>query len=129
MSESLILDIANIQYLNFLISLNFKLYFFASEALFGLDKNGTDMPFFHKDTIIVPEMIESLKNHPAVAKRVRCSIFDWGDRCKNPSNHYKKFIDYCNEAIKKEKDQNIREELTSIKEKAAVELNRLKERL
>ena len=79
-----------------------KLYLFFAQAFFGLEDNGTDMPFFHSDTIMTPETKQQLGKEPAVRDIVKCAIFDWGDRCKNPSNHYKEFIEYCEEELKKE---------------------------
>jgi uracil phosphoribosyltransferase len=73
-----------------------KIYFFASEGLFGLMPNGTDMPVSHKDTELIPEAVEELKKHPEL-KDTRCSVFDWGDRCKNPIKHYLELIDSCEE--------------------------------
>ena len=101
-----------------------KIYLFASEALYGLEENGTDMPFYHKDTIMSPEIKTALSKHPAVSKKIKCAIFDWGDRCKFSINHYREFIHYCDEVLETQKDKSIINEIKSMKDSA---LNQLKE--
>ncbi|UCG03988.1 MAG: phosphoribosyltransferase [Candidatus Heimdallarchaeota archaeon] len=59
-----------------------------TEAYFGLEANGTDMPIFHPDTIST----ESLKRlaHDKLGKilgRYLCSVLDWGKRTNSPLKH------------------------------------------
>lgn len=106
-----------------------KIYYFASEALFGLEENGSDMPFFHKDTIMTPEIKKMLNNHPAIAKRMKCCVFDWGDRCKNPQRHYKELIEYIDQSLKKETDDMVKGEMKLLRIKAHKEIRSLKKHI
>lgn len=106
-----------------------KLYFFASEALFGLEANGTDMPFHHKSTVVIPETKRMLEDHPSIAHRMRCAIFDWGNRCKNPRNHYMQFVSYCEKLLARETDAEIRKSVWTMQQKAQERLDEMKREL
>jgi len=99
-----------------------RVFYFVSEALFGLDENGTDMPFYHKDTIKCPEIRQALETTPLVAKKMKCAIFDWGDRCKYPINHSAEFIQYCDELLVDEEDLGIRKEINYMRQTALEQL-------
>jgi len=43
------------------INPDFRINIVVCECLFGIEDNGTDMPFFHKDSVKCPEVIEKLK--------------------------------------------------------------------
>ena len=104
---------------------DFRLYLFASEALFGLEPNDTDMPFYHENTIMTPEIAELLKSHPAVAKRMECAVFDWGERF-SPHSYLPGFVDYCNKLIRREWDDGVREELVFLRDKAVKDFERVR---
>jgi hypothetical protein len=35
-----------------------------------------------------------------LSQHMKCAVFDWGTRCKNPSAHYKEFLEYVEEELK-----------------------------
>ncbi len=104
---------------------NFKLYIFNCCAIFGLAPNGTDMPYGHPETIAPQHVMEYVneKLTPELAKRL-CSIFDWGDRTKNPVKHLKELIELVEHLEKEVNDNRSLKVLELIKEKAMEELRK-----
>lgn len=72
------------------------MYLFFSNAIFGVESNGTDMPWLHKGTITSPEMRERaiLSYGPELGSRW-CSVWDWGDRAKHPLRHLNELKERC----------------------------------
>lgn len=72
----------------------FELYVFNCCAVFGLEPNGTDMPYGHPETIAPPDVVALVNERLGawLARRL-CSIFDWGDRTKNPVKHLRELIE------------------------------------
>jgi hypothetical protein len=65
-----------------------------TEAFFGLEANGTDMPILHPDTILTPKLREvTLQRLGEYLGRVLCSVLDWGKRTNAPSKHYEELIE------------------------------------
>jgi len=74
-----------------------KVSLFACEMLFHLMPDGTDLRFLMPGSIM-PE--ESRKEAQArygdyLARNMKCAVFDWGTRCKNPRSHYREFLEYA----------------------------------
>lgn len=85
---------------------NAKLYFFACEELFHLMPDGTDLRFI-RETSLAPEETNkyTLETYGQfLGKEMKCAVFDWGTRCKNPLHHYKEFLEFCSHILK---DKNI----------------------
>ena len=62
-----------------------KTYIYSANAIFGLDDNGTDMQWLHKDTITTPEIRnKAIENYGPFLAQHWCNIWDWGDRGNNP---------------------------------------------
>lgn len=60
-----------------------------TEAFFGLEDNGTDMPVLHPDTLATEELISlSKKRLGNNLSRYLCSVLDWGKRTNSPIRHY-----------------------------------------
>ncbi len=81
---------------------NAKLYFFACEELFHLMPDGTDLRFIH-ETSLAPEETNMYTREvygEFLGKEMKCAVFDWGTRCKNPLHHYKEFLEFCNHILK-----------------------------
>ncbi|MHA2301831.1 MAG: hypothetical protein ACXACD_12865 [Candidatus Thorarchaeota archaeon] len=70
------------------------IYTFYSNAIFGVEANGTDMPWLHPGTIATPEMKQKAEEvyGPDLARRW-CSIWDWGDRAKHPLKHLEELLE------------------------------------
>ncbi|MEM4633987.1 MAG: hypothetical protein QW275_02415, partial [Candidatus Anstonellaceae archaeon] len=65
-----------------------------------------------------------------LSKNMRCAVFDWGTRCKNPKAHLEEFIKYADEELSSLKiDQKGRMVLMRMKKEAEEELARMKEAL
>src|SRR3989338_8722958 len=76
---------------------NCKVYFFACEMLFHLMPDGTDMRFLMPDSIMPDESRqEALARYGQyLSENMKCAVFDWGTRCKNPGAHYREFLEYA----------------------------------
>jgi uracil phosphoribosyltransferase len=84
---------------------NFRLYLLVAEQLFHLMPDGTDLRFFKED-VIVPEETRKYtmeRYGEFLGKEMKCAVFDWGTRCKNPKKHYAEFLEFCDEILKNEK--------------------------
>jgi hypothetical protein len=70
------------------------IYTFYSNAIFGVEANGTDMPWLHPGTIATPEMKQKAEEAygPDLARRW-CCIWDWGDRAKHPLKHLEELLE------------------------------------
>ncbi|MCG3218425.1 MAG: phosphoribosyltransferase [Candidatus Heimdallarchaeota archaeon] len=65
-----------------------KLWCLFTEAYFGLEENGTDMPINHPDSIACEELKkEALPSIGSYLSRHLCSILDWGKRTNAPKKH------------------------------------------
>ena len=76
------------------------IYMFFSNAIFGVESNGTDMPWLHPGTIVSPSVRKQAESvyGPDLGKRW-CSIWDWGDRAKHPLKHLDELLDRCESEI------------------------------
>lgn len=79
----------------------FRLHLIVAEQLFHLMPDGTDLRFLREDSVMPDETREYTlsKYGEALGKGMKCAIFDWGTRCKNPKAHYLEFIRFCDEAL------------------------------
>ena len=96
----------------------FKLYLIVAEQFFHLMPDGTDLRFLKNDSL----MPDDTKNYTLetfgefLGSEMKCAVFDWGTRCKNPKKHYAEFLEFTEDIMKNEK----------IDEKAKKEINRMK---
>jgi len=102
---------------------NFELHVFNCCAIFGLEPNGTDMPYGHPNTIAPVDVISIVNERltPQLARKL-CSIFDWGDRTKNPVKHLKELIELTEKLESVLNDHTSLKVLEMIKRKANEEL-------
>ncbi|ABL78942.1 hypothetical protein [Thermofilum pendens] len=102
---------------------DFELYVFNCCALFGLEPNGTDMPYGHPDTIAPEDVVSTVNERltPQLARRL-CSIFDWGDRTKNPEKHLRELVELAERLRHECSDDGCLKVLDIIKAKASEEL-------
>lgn len=76
---------------------NCKVGMIACEMLFHLMPDGTDMRFLMPDSIMPDESRYECERRYGkyLSKNMKCAVFDWGTRCKNPAAHYREFLEYC----------------------------------
>jgi hypothetical protein len=89
--------------------LKIPVYQFYSNAVFGVELNGTDMPWLHPGTIATPEIrarAESVYG-PDLGRRW-CSIWDWGDRAKHPMKHLDELLERCDNELSSKVKQETR---------------------
>ena len=76
------------------------LYMFFSNAIFGVESNGTDMPWLHPGTIVSPSVRQQAESvYGSDLGQRWCSIWDWGDRAKHPLRHLDDLLDRCESEI------------------------------
>jgi hypothetical protein len=69
---------------------------FCSNAIFGVEQNGTDMPWLHPGTITsVGNRRKAEAAYGPDLGRRWCSVWDWGERAKDPSKHLKGLLERC----------------------------------
>lgn len=90
-------------------------YLFYSNAIFGVEPNGTDMPWLHPGTIVTPEIREKAEAAygPDLGRRW-CSVWDWGDRAKHPLKHLREIIERCEDELETTDSDQTRQVLERI---------------
>lgn len=74
-----------------------RVSYFCCEMLFHLMPDGTDMRFLMPDSIMPSESRQEAiaRYGEYLSENMKCAVFDWGTRCKNPSAHYREFLEYA----------------------------------
>jgi len=109
-----------------------KVSFYACEMLFHLMPDGTDLRFLMPDSIMPDESRqEALQRYGKyLSKNMRCAVFDWGTRCKNPTAHLEEFLEYSSAELANLKiDEKGRSVLTRMKREAEAELAEMEKTL
>lgn len=79
----------------------FRLCLIVAEGLFHLMEDGTDMRFLREGSIM-PETTRAYtieRYGEFLGKEMKCAVFDWGTRCKNPARHYSEFMEFAEEIL------------------------------
>ncbi len=91
------------------------LYCFFSNAVFGVDSNGTDMPWLHPATIMSDEIRTlALGVYGPELGRRWCSVWDWGERAKQPTRHLLRLKLSCETELANTSDELTRSVLRRI---------------
>ncbi|MCX8197323.1 MAG: hypothetical protein N3G80_03345 [Candidatus Micrarchaeota archaeon] len=109
-----------------------KLSFYACEMLFHLMPDGTDLRFLMPSSVMPPESMQEAKRRYGnyLAKNMRCAVFDWGTRCKNPIAHCKEFLHYAEKELESVKpDEKARSVLLKMKREVQQELSEMEKPL
>ncbi len=93
-----------------------KVHFFVCEQLFHLMPDGTDMRFLYDDSIMPDEFRSKVVNEfgEELGHNMKCAVFDWGTRCKNPIKHYEEFLEAGQEMLNEAKDEKARSVLDNM---------------
>jgi hypothetical protein len=105
-----------------------ELTLIVAEQLFHLMPDRTDLRFIMKDAIMPDQTKEyTLQTYGEVlGKDMKCAVFDWGTRCKNPKAHYEEFLSFCNEILEEGKlDEKGKSAIEKMKEETESELKKL----
>lgn len=99
-------------------------HMFFSNAIFGVESNGTDMPWLHPGTITSPSIREQAISvyGPDLGKRW-CSIWDWGDRAKHPLKHLDELLEKCKTELSRNPDSHTTQILNAIIDEANKAVN------
>lgn len=73
-----------------------KVRLIAAEELFHLMPDGTDLRFLHPAAIMPEETRGRILRAygEELGREMKCAVFDWGTRCKNPIRHYAEFLEF-----------------------------------
>lgn len=99
---------------------NFELHLIVAEQLFHLMPDGTDLRFLWPDSVMPEETrAYTLKEYgETLGREMKCAVFDWGTRCKNPRKHYEEFLEFAhsllNEGIDKKAEKKIKKMIREI---------------
>jgi len=109
----------------------FELYLIVAEQLFHLMPDGTDLRFLGEDSLIPKETKEYTfeRYGEFLGKEMKCAVFDWGTRCKNPKEHYLEFIEFSNEILSQEINEKTRDEINRMKEECSTYLKSLEKKI
>ncbi len=93
-----------------------EIYFFGAQQIFHLMPDGTDLRFVGKDSIASDQAISYGKHiwGDWLLENMKCAIFDWGTRCKNPIAHFREFEEFAHNALnhcEDEKAQTVLEKM------------------
>lgn len=103
-------------------------YMFLANAIFGLEDNGTDMPWLHHETITTPFILEkAVDNYGYYLAEKWCPIWDWGNRSNNPLRH----LIEMKEIIEKYKEDTseFKQNLHFFEEKIATQIQSMQHKL
>jgi hypothetical protein len=101
------------------------IYTFYSNAIFGVEANGTDMPWLHPGTIVTSETKQKAEEvYGSDLARRWCCIWDWGDRAKHPLRHLEELLERCDEELTGVLDDLTREKVTGFRRETMDALKR-----
>jgi len=109
----------------------FELYLIVAEGLFHLMPDGTDMRFLREGSLLPDSTKEYTleKYGPVLGEKMKCAVFDWGTRCKNPAEHAKEFMQFANEILEKgELDEKGIAEVKKMKKELEEETGKIEKR-
>ncbi|RDE17865.1 MAG: hypothetical protein C4K49_00590 [Candidatus Thorarchaeota archaeon] len=94
--------------------LHIPIYLFFSNAIFGVESNGTDMPWLHPGTVVSPGIrAKAESTYGTDLGRRWCCVWDWGDRAKQPLKHLEMLLARCDEEL----HANVTEKTKNVLEK------------
>jgi len=106
----------------------FSLHLFVAEQFFHLMPDGTDLRFFGDDALMPEEAkAYTLETYGGfLAANMKCAVFDWGTRCKNPAKHYVEFLEFAAEITKdKRLDAKGKKEIARMSAEARKEMKKM----
>ncbi|TXT54097.1 MAG: hypothetical protein BAJATHORv1_90046 [Candidatus Thorarchaeota archaeon] len=107
-------------------TIDIPLYVFFSNAIFGVEPNGTDMPWLSPHTISPATNLNLAKEvYGEWLGRNWCSVWDWGERAKQPTKHLEDLIERCDAVLSESTDPKTIQVLTTVKKEASNTLNDL----
>ncbi len=109
---------------------NFRVHFFAAEALFGL-VDGTHLRFRKEGEAIVPDEVKECVSkvygdyESGFLPNNICAIFDWGDRSFRIERHLKDVLRFASSSLRVARDRKAKGVLKRIQRNAKLELKKL----
>ena len=108
-----------------------KTYLFVTEELFHLMPDGTDLRFLYPDCVMPEETKKRIMERYGeyLGKEMKCAVFDWGTRCKNPIKHYQEFLEFADEMLKRKLDPKSKAVMMRMEEETETALAELEKPL
>ncbi len=106
-------------------------FLIVAEQFFHLMPDGTDLRFLREDSLMPDETREyTLKKYGEfLGREMKCAVFDWGTRCKNPKKHYMEFLEFGEEILKNPMaDEKAKKEINRMISEARAEMKIFKRR-
>ncbi|MFH0713210.1 MAG: hypothetical protein V1722_01800 [Candidatus Micrarchaeota archaeon] len=103
-----------------------NIYFYACEELFHLMPDGTDLRFLVNGAVMPEETrTKTIEVYgEALGNEMKCAVFDWGTRCKNPKKHYREFLEFTDEILASNKlDEKGTNVIKKMKQETETNLN------
>jgi hypothetical protein len=99
-----------------------QMHLFVAEELFHLMPDGTDLRFLYSDCVMPEETRERIlaTYGQYLGKEMKCAVFDWGTRCKNPLAHYREFLEYADGMLERKIDAKSRRIIAGMRREAAL---------
>jgi hypothetical protein len=90
--------------------------FVACGELFHLMPDGTDMRFLYDDAVMPDETRDAVVERygQELGHIMRCVVFDWGTRCKNPIRHYEEFLGAAKEMLEESTEEKSKKVLNEM---------------
>jgi hypothetical protein len=105
-------------------------YWFFSNAIFGVADNGTDMPWLHPATVLSPGVRrKAVKAYGEYLGRTWCSIWDWGERAKDPVKHLHALLQRVDSELPEAHDSKTKAVLANVRAHTLEALKRWSEPL
>jgi hypothetical protein len=64
-----------------------------------------------------------------LGREMKCAVFDWGTRCKNPIKHYNEFLEFADSMLGRELDELSRSVIEKMKKETLEKLEELEREL
>ncbi len=93
--------------------------------------DGTDLRFLYPDAVMPQETRKRILDRYGefLGLEMKCAVFDWGTRCKNPARHYREFLEFADSMLGKKIDSKSGIVLSMMKKKAETALAALERKL
>ena len=101
-----------------------EVFLIACEEFFHVMPDGTDLRFLREDAVVLEETRQAVLEAygPWLGREMKCAVFDWGTRCKQPEAHYREFLHYVDGALKQGGDGKAKAVLGKMREKTGAAL-------
>jgi hypothetical protein len=108
-----------------------KVHLVVAEELFHLMPDGTDMRFLYPGAVMPQETRGRILRlyGEELGREMKCAVFDWGTRCKNPIRHYAEFLEFSQVFLSVPRERKSAAVVNRMEREAEKALARMEKRL